>query len=99
MKMDREIQSESTGALRGNQNERRVHILAGKAGQSLINKLYSCFNNDKRHQAPLHGCEISDTDVVFFFSICSFPTTFFPLETSTRLSGLVKSADNQGRKA
>lgn len=78
-----ETPGDSAGALRENQNGKLARILAGDAGRSLINKLYSCLSNDGLHQAPLHGCTI-----LFFypFLILLFSHSFLSLETSTCLS-------------
>lgn len=75
-----EIQGESA-VWRGRKSaEKWVHILAGKAGQSLINKLYSCFSNVQLHHAAFQSCAISGTDFLSFYTFLNFlfPTAFFP---------------------
>lgn len=83
-------QSEGTRGELGSRLTRSV----GKAGQSLINELYPCFNNSKLYAEDV---QIADT--------LGFPNSPPPHRTSTSFNlwrgnvlwPPIKSADNQGR--
>lgn len=73
------------------------HVSVGKAGQSLINELYPCFNNIKLRAGDE---QIADT---LGFLIPHLPAathttaTSFNLRRGSELWPPIKSADNQGR--